>query len=63
MPEHSISLSHYTQFHDASILVKKSECMKSVFREAVGIELYSDMNREEGFCFRLWKLLIQTVKE
>jgi len=65
MAEHSINLDHCIQFHDISILAKKSGYMECLIREVIEIGLQpDDINREEGFSLnRSWKPLIQILKE
>jgi hypothetical protein len=47
---HNINLGHCIQFHDTSILAKKSKCMECIIREATEIELNPEnRSREEGF--------------
>jgi hypothetical protein len=60
--EHNINLGHHTE--DTIILAMKSRCMELI-REVTEIELHPDnMIREEGFLLsKLWKLLVQTLKE
>jgi hypothetical protein len=46
-------LGHHNQFHDISILAKKTGDMVHIIREATEIGLHPDnMNREEGFSLR-----------
>jgi len=50
MAEHRINFDHCIQFHDTSILDRKSEYMECIIREVIEIEPHpSNLNREEGF--------------
>jgi hypothetical protein len=63
--EHSMNLGHRIQFQDTRILATRSGHVEFIIKEAMEIELHSDnMNREEGFFLsKLWKPLLQTLKE
>jgi hypothetical protein len=60
MVENSTNVGHHIQFHDTSILTKKSRCMQHLIRKVIEMELHHDnMNREKGFSLsRSWKPLI-----
>jgi hypothetical protein len=61
--EHSINMDHCILFHDTNIMAKKSGCMEHIIRKSTDTEFHPNMNRE-GFSLRkLWKPLIQTLKE
>jgi hypothetical protein len=48
MAEHIMNLRHHIQFHDTSILAKKSGLLEHITGEAIEIGLHPDtMNREE----------------
>jgi hypothetical protein len=66
MAECNISLSHHIQFHDTSILAKKSRCIEHIIRAAIEIEIHpNNVNKEEeNFSLsRSWKPLIQILRE
>jgi len=58
--KHNVNLGHCIQFHDISILAKKSRHVECLTREVIDVELQSgNIIREE--CFSLsksWKPLI-----
>jgi hypothetical protein len=48
--EHSISLGHWLQLQNTSILVKKGRQMDQIIAEAIEIKLQpNNMNKEDGF--------------
>jgi hypothetical protein len=49
--EHSINQRHCIQFHNCSILTRKTRYMDRIVREAIEIEPHPyNINREGGFC-------------
>jgi hypothetical protein len=59
MAEHSINLDNPIQFHDTSILVRKSRHMIHIIKEMVETELYPDVNSKNGLSMsRSWMPLI-----
>jgi hypothetical protein len=62
--EHNISLDHYVQLHDVSILARKSRCVDCIIKIAIELELHSsNMDREDGFSLsKAWKCLMHIPK-
>jgi hypothetical protein len=62
--EHNSGQGHCIQFHNASMVAKRSRYMNHIVSEAIEIELHPyNINRVGCFCFsKLWKPLIGSLK-
>lgn len=59
-----MNVYHHIQLHNANSVTRKSRHIEHMISEVAEIELYLNMNRENGFSLsKSWELVIQSVKE
>jgi hypothetical protein len=63
--KNSTNLGHRIQFHDISIMAKKSGSMDCITRDTIQNDLHpNSIYKDESFSLSMsWKPLIQTLKE